>query len=139
TLAHTETPVTATDARANWLKSSVMSLKKQCKDQEPGKPKDAHARLICMLTRRDWIRLGIGVPTSLAAMPGLGFASKEFWEAKPSSEWSSSEVERMITKSPWAKEVTISTPGRGNGYPNSANRRGGGGGIGFPGGGIGFP
>jgi len=116
-----------------------MSLKKQCKDQEPGKPKDAHARLICMLTRRDWIRLGIGVPTSLAAMPGLGFASKEFWEAKPSSEWSSSEVERMITKSPWAKEVTISTPGRGNGYPNSANRRGGGGGIGFPGGGIGFP
>ena len=95
-----------------------------------------------MLTRRDWIRLGIGVPTSLAAMPGLAFASKEFWEAKPSSEWSSAEVERMITKSPWAKEVIISTGGRGgSGYPNGGNRRGGmgGGGIGFPGGGIGFP
>jgi hypothetical protein len=92
-----------------------------------------------MLTRRDWIRLGIGVPASLAAMPGLAFASKEFWEAKPSSEWSSAEVERMITKSPWAKEVIISTAGRyGNGNPNGGNRRGTGG-IGFPGGGIGFP
>jgi hypothetical protein len=49
----------------------------------------------------------------------------------------------MITKSPWAKEVVIST-GRGA-YPNNGQRRGGGGypggggGIGFPGGGIGFP
>ncbi len=95
-----------------------------------------------MLTRRDWIRLGIGAPASLAAMPGLAFATKDFWEAKPSTEWSSSEVERMLSKSPWAKEVVISTAGR---YSNGGNRRGGGGGypggggIGFPGGGIGFP
>ena len=92
-----------------------------------------------MLTRRDWIRLGIGVPASLAATsPGWAFASKDFWEAKPSSEWSSSEVERMLTKSPWAKEVVISTGGRGVGNPNGGQRRGSGG-IGFPGGGIGFP
>lgn len=111
----------------------------QATTTESGKPKALPARLSCMLTRRDWIRLGIGVPASLAAMPGLAFASKEFWEAKPSSEWSSAEVERMITKSPWAKEVIISGGGRnGNGYPNGGNRRGGGG-IGFPGGGIGFP
>lgn len=108
-----------------------------------------------MLTRRDWIRLGIGVPASLAAMPGWAFGSKEFWESKPSTEWSSAEVERMLTKSPWAKEVTMTTGNR-NGYPSTGQRRGGypgggypgggypgggypGGGIGFPGGGLGYP
>ena len=111
-----------------------------------------------MLTRRDWIRLGLGVPAGLAAIPSWGFASKEFWDAKPYSEWSSSEVERMLTKSPWAKEVAISSPynnrrstvgggypqggggyPQGGGYPGGGGGYPGGGGIGFPGGGIGFP
>jgi len=98
-----------------------------------------------MLTRRDWIRLGVGVPASLAALPGWGFASKEFWESKPSSEWNSSEVERMLTKSPWAKDAAVSYNGGPGGFGGGGggNRRGGGGypggGVGFPGGGIGFP
>ena len=109
-----------------------------------------------MLTRRDWIRLGVGVPAGFAAIPGWGFATKEFWDAKPSSEWSSAEAERMLTKSPWAKEVAIAIPGgyqnrRGGGYPGGGYPGGGypgggypgggypGGGIGFPGGGIGYP
>jgi hypothetical protein len=55
----------------------------------------------------------------------------------------------MLTKSPWAKEVTISTGQNpysnnrrgGSGYPNGGGGYPGGGGIGFPGGGggIGFP
>jgi hypothetical protein len=101
-----------------------------------------------MLTRRDWIRLGLGVPAGLAAIPGWGFASKDFWDAKPSSEWSSSEVERMLTKSPWAKEVAISVGNqagypnrRGGGYPGGGYPGGGypGGGVGYPGGGVGYP
>ncbi len=116
-----------------------------------------------MLNRRDWIRFGLCVPAGIAAVPAWGFASKDFWDAKPYSEWNSSEVERMLTKSPWAKEVVIAAGTQGGsrrgiggggypggGYPGGGNSGGGypggggggypgGGGIGFPGGGIGFP
>ena len=110
-----------------------------------------------MLSRRDWIRLGLCVPAGIAAVPAWGFASKDFWDAKPYSEWNSSEVERMLTRSPWAKEVVIAAgtqnrrggggypqqgggyPGGGGGYPGGGGGYPGGGGIGFPGGGIGFP
>jgi hypothetical protein len=92
-----------------------------------------------MLTRRDWIRLGVGVPAGLAALPGWGFASKEFWEAKPSSEWNSSEVERMLTKSPWTRDANVSYNGGPGGFGGGGGDRRGGGGGGYPGGGIGFP
>jgi len=36
-------------------------------------------------------------------------ADSEFWNRKDPSEWSADEVDRMITKSPWAKEITVST------------------------------
>jgi len=93
-----------------------------------------------MLTRRNAIRLALGVPAISAAIPAWAFNSKEFWESKPSSEWNADEVERMITKSPWAKEASVAY----NGGPGGLGGNGGGmgrsrGGIGFPGGGIGFP
>jgi len=92
------------------------------------------------------MRLGLGVPAGLAAAPGWAFASKEFWDTKPSTEWSSAEVERILTKSPWSKEITLAGnqnySGR-RGYPGGAPGGGypGGGypGGGYPGGGIGFP
>ena len=99
-------------------------------------------RLIIMLTRRNAIRLALGVPAISAAIPAWAFGSKEFWDSKPSSEWNKDEVERMITKSPWAKEASVAY----NGGPGGLGGNGGGGGIGrsrggigFPGGGIGFP
>jgi hypothetical protein len=92
------------------------------------------------------------VPACLAAVP-VWSATKEFWETKPHADWTSAEVERMLTKSPWAKEVVITTGNRmTNGYPGGSRRGGGypgggypgggypgGGGIGFPGGGVGYP
>jgi len=84
------------------------------------------------------MRLAAGLPVVSAGFPLWAFGSKEFWEAKPSADWNSEEVDRMITKSPWAKEVTASNgtgpggPGNGGGMGRSR-----GGGIGFPGGGIG--
>jgi len=90
-----------------------------------------------MLTRRDAIRVTIGIP-AFSAIPAWAFA-KEFWETKPSSEWSSEEVERMLTKSPWAKEALVSynrgPGGFGDDDGTTGRPRGGGGGIG--GGGIG--
>jgi hypothetical protein len=95
-----------------------------------------------MLTRRDAMRLALGVPAISAAIPAWAFSSKEFWESKPSSEWNAEEVERMITKSPWAKDASVAYNGGPGGLGGNGNGGGMGrsrGGIGFPGGGIGFP
>lgn len=100
-----------------------------------------------MLTRRSVLRFAAGLPVVSAALPAWAFGSKEFWEAKPSSEWNADEIDRMLTKSPWAKDTSMvsSGPGFGNGGGGGRSRGGGvgfpggGGGIGFPGGGVGFP
>ncbi|MEQ1949216.1 MAG: hypothetical protein ABL995_18630, partial [Bryobacteraceae bacterium] len=63
-----------------------------------------------MPTRRDVLRMAIGAPLATMALPILG-ASKEFWDTKSPSEWSSAEIDRMLTKSPWAKEVSASFDG----------------------------
>ena len=94
-----------------------------------------------MLTRRDALRIALGFPAISAAVPAWAFSSKEFWESKPSSEWNADEVDRMLTKSPWAKEASVDY----NGGPGGFGGNGGGtgrsrGGMGYPGGGgIGFP
>ncbi len=96
-----------------------------------------------LLTRRTILRSVFSAPL-LAAVPAFA-GSKEFWEAKASTDWNADEIDRMLTKSPWAKEASVSFNGGPGGY--GGNRGGGGGGgrrsggIGFPGGGggIGFP
>src|SRR5216683_3219432 len=97
-----------------------------------------------MLTRRHAIRVALGIPAGLSAVPAWAFGGKEFWETKLSSEWSSEEVDRMLTKSPWAKEAVVSynsgPGGFGGGDSTGGPRRGNGGGIGdggIGGGGIG--
>jgi len=97
-----------------------------------------------LTTRRDVLRFAAGLPVAWAALPAWAFASKEFWEAKPASEWSADEIDRMLTKSPWAKDVSVMSGSPGFGNRGSGRTRGGGigfpaGGIGFPGGGVGFP
>ena len=64
----------------------------------------------------------------------------DFWKTKDSSQWSSDEVNKILSDSPWAKEKTITPQGAGQ-RRSGGNRRGGfgfpgGGGIGFPGGGY---
>jgi hypothetical protein len=91
-----------------------------------------------MPTRRDVLRMAMGAPIGAMALPSLWAASREFWEAKPASEWSSNEIDRLLTKSPWAMEVSATFNGSGGHRGGGGSRRGSGG-IGFPGGGIGFP
>jgi len=86
------------------------------------------------------MRLAAGVPALSAAFPVWAFGTKEFWETKPSSEWNADEIDRMLTRSPWAKPAPIVSGGRGSfGNGGGGGRSRGGAGIGFPGGGIGFP
>jgi len=65
----------------------------------------------------------------------------DFWNKKDPAKWSQDEIERLTTKSPWAKEVTAqyapgSNPGYGNGSPNGNPNGGGYPGGGYPGGGY---
>jgi hypothetical protein len=39
----------------------------------------------------------------------------EFWNRKDPSEWSADEIDRLITKSPWAKEISAQAPQSGHG------------------------
>jgi hypothetical protein len=88
-------------------------------------------------SRRDLIRMA-----GLAGIAGAGrlYASDSgFWNKKDPADWTGAEVDQLTNKSPWAKELTVSSgqaqqgyypPGAGGGYP------GGGGGMG---GGMGIP
>jgi len=64
----------------------------------------------------------------------------DFWQAKPSTEWSDKELQKMLTNSPWAREYTISIPpgggGDAGGPPPISEGRGGRGGGGGGGGGA---
>jgi hypothetical protein len=83
-----------------------------------------------MITRRRAI-LGIGLGTSLAAW---GFAPGESWNDKQPSQWSEKDIERLLTKSPWAKEVTPEMDFTGMGGPGMGGPPMGGPGMGGPGG-----
>jgi hypothetical protein len=90
-----------------------------------------------MLSRRTVLLLaGAGLAASRLS------GATEFWNKKPPSEWTSEEIDLLLTKSPWAKEVTTQyEPGEAGGYPNDprGNDPGGGGrypGGGYPGGGY---
>jgi hypothetical protein len=78
----------------------------------------------------------------LAALSGSLFAvalfASDFWKTKDYTQWTSDEVAKVLTDSPWAKQITVTSEQTGGGQ-----RRGGGmgrgGGGGGRGGGIGFP
>ena len=90
------------------------------------------------ITRRHALRFSLG----FLPFTAWAFGSKDFWDTKPSKDWNAEEVDRMITKSPWAKQANVKFNGGPGGF--GGGRGGGsrrtGGGIGLPGGGgIGLP
>src|SRR5207248_8402965 len=53
-------------------------------------------------------------------------AGGNFWQDKPASEWSEKEIRTMLTHSPWAKEVTVSSgPSQVAGQEGARGVRGG--------------
>ena len=88
---------------------------------------------LSMLSRRSTLSL-----TALLAAPRPGLAwakAPQFWEAKPAADWSENEIKELMTKSPWAKQVTAEF--KGGGGPSMGGMGGGGGGGGRRGGGGG--
>src|ERR1035438_7884902 len=92
------------------------------------------------LTRRGLLMLagGAGVQTRLR----LYAASSDFWNKKEPAEWSSEEIDRLVTKSPWARQVNASSAAMSRQSGGSGGGSGNGGGMGDPGiggGGGGYP
>lgn len=99
------------------------------------------------LTRRALLMLAAGA----GAQSGfrLYASGSDFWNKKAPSDWSADEIDRLVTKSPWARQVNAassalsrpyagnsgSDPGTGGSYPGA----GGGPGGGYPGGGSSYP
>jgi hypothetical protein len=69
----------------------------------------------------------------------IALLAADFWKTKDSSQWTNEEVNKLLSDSPWAKEMNVTSqqPGAGQRRGNGTGRRGGG--IGYPGGGVGFP
>ena len=70
-----------------------------------------------MLSRRNFLVLAAGVSR-------LDAFGSDFWNTKDPSEWTGAEKDQLTNKSPWAKEVTVSTSSQGG--------SGGRGGMGMP-------
>jgi|SRR5580658_183479 hypothetical protein len=79
----------------------------------------------CGLTRRGLLLLASGAGAQ--SWFRLYAGESEFWNKKDPSQWSSDEIERLKTKSPWAKSITVALRQSGS--------AGNGGGVGYPGGG----
>ncbi|MDP2997375.1 MAG: hypothetical protein Q8N47_07795 [Bryobacterales bacterium] len=101
-----------------------------------------------VLSRRGWLNLLAGAGAT--AWNRVYARPTDFWNKKPPAEWSNDEIDRLITSSPWAKQVSAEGGAyerggsRGGGTPGTSPRGGGVGGpnigigdIGLPRGGIG--
>jgi hypothetical protein len=54
----------------------------------------------------------------------------DFWQSKPYKEWSDREVQKLLSNSPWSKEVVVPLGGGGGGSGKGGRSKGGGGGGG---------
>jgi hypothetical protein len=62
------------------------------------------------VTRREFpIALAVLCSARLRAHQG------DFWTVKDASEWTSQEIDRLITNSPWAREIKVGADGMPNG------------------------
>lgn len=95
------------------------------------------------LTRRGLLMLAAGAQASLR----LDAGNSDFWNKKEPAEWSSEEIDKLVTKSPWARQVNASSAAMSRQYGGSGGNGGGvgdpgigGGGGSYPGGGgMGYP
>jgi hypothetical protein len=60
----------------------------------------------------------------------ISLFAADFWQSKPYTEWSDKEVQKLLSNSPWSKEVVVSLGGAGGGTGKGSRRGGGGGGGG---------
>jgi hypothetical protein len=76
------------------------------------------------MTRRSALLAGLGLPLGAITFP-VGAFAKDFWNERKPQDWTSSEVKELLTKSPWAKDASITDNGQigGMGVPRGAVSR----------------
>lgn len=75
-----------------------------------------------LFTRRHALLLA---GSGLAAWLPVYGSSAEFWNKKAPAEWTPEEIDKLITKSPWAKEVTAEYAAGGEGGTSGSGAPGG--------------
>jgi hypothetical protein len=60
-------------------------------------------RITCRFSRRGWLAGGAAALTSGRL---FGFAGREFWDLKDPDDWETDDIDRLFTRSPWAKEIS---------------------------------
>lgn len=63
---------------------------------------------------------------SVVALPASASSSKAFWNDKPSSDWTKDEIQDLLNRSPWAKEINVSDSGPGIDYGKGVGNGGNG-------------
>ena len=66
----------------------------------------------------------------LLSILGISLWAADFWQSKPYTEWSDKEVQKILSNSPWSKEVVVSLGAAGSGSGKGSRKGGGGGGGG---------
>src|SRR5262245_11951996 len=89
-----------------------------------------------MISRRSALFAGLVIPAGRFELP---IWAAEFWNDKQPSEWSEKDIDRLLKRSPWAREISVSLgsgggAGGGGGRGGGRGGRGGGGGMGGGGG-----
>ena len=72
--------------------------------------------------------LPLHLATVVPFVAGLTLFAADVWVAKPFTEWSDKDVQKIMMDSPWAKKVSVSID-MGRGGPGGAGGGGGGGGA----------
>ena len=71
-----------------------------------------------VMTRRSALLRGLGYPLGVLALPSVALA-KDFWNERKPEDWTSAEVKELLTKSPWAKDASITDNGQIGGMGNA--------------------
>jgi hypothetical protein len=84
------------------------------------------------MTSFDRRQITLGLASPWTGVAAWAFFPGEFWHEKSPSEWTEKDLQKLMTKSPWAKQVTASVDmsalaGRMGGGGMGGGRRGGGG------------
>jgi hypothetical protein len=87
------------------------------------------------LTRRGLLMLAAGA--GACAPLRLYGAGSDFWNKKEPGEWSSEEIDKLVTRSPWAKEVNAASAALSRPYTDTGSNGGGMADPGVGGGGMG--
>jgi hypothetical protein len=77
-----------------------------------------------MTTRRTALLLTFGLPAAFRAIPAWAAAAKTFWNEKKPEDWSADEIDELLNRSPWARDIVANMKGQLGAGPAPKSNRG---------------